>query len=95
MGEEMKEEYISKRIKYIKYKINLHQENIKLLSNHANEISEIKASPYIPRVIKYSCIPRSDTRFIWTLQNIKKQVDLLERELETLIKYGMRENQYE
>jgi hypothetical protein len=86
---------IYERIEYIKNNIQSHKRNIKLLHYFSRRVIQIKANPYVPRIVKYSCIPRSDKRLIWTLENITNQVILLERELETLIKYGVRSNRYE
>jgi hypothetical protein len=85
MSEEIKNkpEEISARIQAINGDIKSHRKNIKLLHIYARKAKEIKIPPYIPRIVKYSCIPRSEKRFQWTLHNIKKQIELLERELET------------
>lgn len=84
-----KSKEISGRIMAIKADIQSHRENIRLLNIYAKETRAIKVSPFVPRIVKYSSLPRSDTQFRWTLQNIRNQVALLERELETLIKYGI------
>jgi hypothetical protein len=76
------------RIETIRAEINAHKDNIKLLNEWANKYSQHKYC-YSPRSIRYTCIPRSEIRYRWTLNNLLKQVSLLERELDVLIEYGI------
>ena len=79
------------RMQIIDAEIEAHQKNIKLLINTINYKNFIEKTPFAPRIIKYSCIPISEKRCLWTLQNLRYQVKILETELETLIKYMMNE----
>jgi hypothetical protein len=83
-----KPDKIDERINTIKTDIKHYLKSIRRLKAHAEHHGEINRAPHAPRIIKYSCIPRSEKRFQWTLRNITTQVKLLEIELETLIKYG-------
>ena len=83
-----KSEKTSERIKFIETDLKHHRRSIKRLKAYAEGLRQIDRAPFAPRIIKYSCIPRSAKRCEWTLKNITTQVDLLETELETLNKYG-------
>jgi hypothetical protein len=76
------------RIEIISEEIRLHKKNIKLLNLYARGYMVPKRGKYAPRYVKYRCIPKSEKRYLWTLQNISTQISLLEQELATLIEYG-------
>jgi hypothetical protein len=78
-----------KRIEIIQADIKAHKKNIKLLHLYARGYVAPKRDEYAPRVVKYSCIPKSEKRYRWTVQNLSIQIALLEQELETLIEYGV------
>lgn len=81
-------EKINERIGAIKTDIKHYRKSIKHLKACAAYQWKIDQAPHAPRIIKYSCIPRSEKRFQWTLENITIQMKFLEIELETLIKYS-------
>lgn len=83
-----KSEKVQERINIIKTHMKHHLKSIKRLSESVKYQRKMALSPHAPRVIKYSCIPRSEARFQWTIQNITDQVKLLEVELKTLINYA-------
>jgi hypothetical protein len=76
------------RIETINADIKSHKKNIRLLNSYARGYVVSKRAEYAPRLIKYSCIPKCEKRYRWTLQNITTQISLLEQELATLIEYG-------
>jgi hypothetical protein len=79
---------IAERILAIKFDLNAHRRSITTLYYYAEKARQIRVSTqYAPRVIKYSMLPRSEARFYSTIQNLKIQVELLELELKTLMKY--------
>lgn len=84
---ESKLQKIGDRIAAIQFDLESHRESIRFLLEAIKNNNIIKNTPFAPRVIKYSCIPRSERRFQWTLQYLRTKVKLLETELETLIKY--------
>lgn len=79
---------INERIDAIKIEIKFYRKSIKHLTECVLYQRKIDKTPYAPRIIKYSCIPRSERLFQWTLANITVQMKLLEVELNTLIKYS-------
>jgi hypothetical protein len=76
------------RIIAIRRELEFYYETIRLLQIAINHNESIQDSPYAPRVVKYSVIPRSEKRFYSTLQNVQTEVKILEKELDTLIQYG-------
>jgi hypothetical protein len=85
---ENKSQYTLDRINQIVSDIKNYRSSIKKLKAFALGNLKIDTTPYAPRKIKYTCIPRSETRFLFTLQNMRTQARVLEAELEALIKYG-------
>ncbi len=85
---ESKSPETEKRIKSIKTEIRHHTKSIQRLKEHAAFLQQAAYAPHAPRIVKYSCIPRSEKRFQWTIEHITSQVALLEKELETLIQHG-------
>ena len=79
---------IANRIKTINFDLASYRDSIKLILEVIEKNRIIKSTPFAPRIIKYSCIPRSEKRFQETLQRLKVQVKILETELETLNKYA-------
>ncbi len=83
---------IYNRIASLHAELAAHHESIKLLEDAFQNNKYIEKTPFAPRIIKYSRIPRSERRFQWTINNLQFQVKLLEKELETLIKYMVNED---
>jgi hypothetical protein len=79
---------VDKRIVAIRRDLESYYETIRRLQDAVNNNEKIKNSPYAPRVIKYSVIPRSEKRFYYTLQSVRTEIKILEKELEALIQYG-------
>jgi hypothetical protein len=88
MNSENKSQNTVDRINQILTDIKHYRRSMKKLNAFAIGSMKIDDTPFAPRKIKYTCIPRSETRFLFTLQNIRTQVRVLETELEALIKYG-------
>ncbi|MCD6040301.1 MAG: hypothetical protein K0S27_1701 [Gammaproteobacteria bacterium] len=76
------------RIDAVQADIKHYLQSINRLKASSKYHKEINHAPHAPRIIKYSCIPRSEKLLQWTLQNITTQMKFLEIELETLINYG-------
>jgi hypothetical protein len=76
------------RIVVIKISITEHQKNITSLRQYAHKYFNPKEIYYGPSVASYNRIPRSGTRYLETLQNLSKQVMLLEHELKVLSEWS-------
>ena len=83
---------VSERIKAIQTDLKYHRRCVRRLYAYAEGRRKIDMTPYAPRVIKFTCIGRSESRFRWSIQNISSQIMLLERELDTLFKYIVNED---
>ena len=77
------------RIESIKNDLGLHYKNIAQLRASFKWYRHLKRHSHMPRKIRFSSLPKSEKVFKFTLQNIKFQIALLERELAALIKFGM------
>ena len=88
----IKSQEVSERIEAIKIDLKYHRRCIRRLYAYAEGRRKMDMTPYAPRVIKFTCIGRSENRFRWSIQNISSQIALLERELDTLIKYMVNED---
>lgn len=75
------------RIVIIENDLRIHRKNVRLLRTNFKYHLGMNDS-YAPRKIKFSYIPRCENNFRFTLENISKQILLLERELQVLIEYG-------
>lgn len=76
------------RIESIQTDLKYHLNNINHLKSSFNFHLRLKKFTYMPRIIKYSTLPRNENVFRYTLRNLTDQVALLKRELNTLIEYG-------
>lgn len=76
------------RIEFILNELNNYRNSSERIKYSLKTQISYKKAPHAPRVIKYSCISKSEECFRWTLQNINTQVLLLERELAALIEFG-------
>lgn len=83
----VKSQKTQERINVISTSLKFHYENVELL-NKSFEREKPKKGSFSLRKIKFGSIPRSEKVYIFTLQNIKSQISLLERELAVLIEYG-------
>jgi hypothetical protein len=80
---------ILERIEVIKKCVIAHRKNIVVLQQYANSNFNPKKNCYAPRLARYNRIPRSETRYLETLQNLSIQVMLLENEIQVLLKWGV------
>lgn len=83
-----KSEKTKKRIDEVKANLNSYRESIELLNGYAEGRLTLKGGDYCDRAACVKRTPEDDERYHWTLKNIKTQMILLERELETLLRYG-------
>ena len=90
----MKISYIKKsqktreRIDEIKVNLESYHDSINLLHGYAEGRLTMKGGDYCDRAALIKRKPEDDERYLWTLKNLKMQMLLLERELETLMRYG-------
>lgn len=84
-----KSDKTKQRITQITESIKAHRKNIKLLKSKSEYHLPIKeGETFAPRVIKFTCIPRCDKRYRYTLRNLSDQINSLKQELTLLIEYG-------
>lgn len=77
------------RINDINLVINFHKENIELLKHARSQYLENKTNSFVPRVIRYSSLPKIPSMFNFTLNNLQTQISLLEKERDVLIEFGV------
>jgi hypothetical protein len=77
------------RIAVIKLEVGFHKDNIALLHHHARNYQEVVERHQSCRKVSFTSIARSEQRYLWTVNNLSMQIVLLERELETLMEYGI------
>lgn len=76
------------RVDTVKQEIKMHRKNIRLLRRYENKYFPKAKGIFAPRAVKYTTLPKSEKRFIWTIQNLTRQMQDLEKELSILIEYG-------
>lgn len=77
------------RIEKIKADLFFHKKSIKRLHAFFRYGSKFKKCPHVPRIVKYTSIPKSENRYLFTINNITNQINFLEREIAVLIEYGV------
>lgn len=76
------------RIDTVKEEIKMHLRNINLLRWYENTTYPKAKGTFAPRTVKYTTLPKSEKRFKYTIQNLTRQMQDLEKELSVLIEYG-------
>lgn len=84
----IKSEKTKTRIDVITMDLKFHYKNLNLIRGALDKHIKVKKSCFTSRKIKYSCLPRDEKNFLFTIQNIKFQIWMLERELVVLNEYG-------
>ncbi len=77
------------RIEEIKTELKHYDENIQLLFDFAEGRKTLKGGDYSDRAYFIKPTSTKDPQFYFTIRNLKLQIALLNREMQTLIAYGM------
>lgn len=76
------------RIDSIRAELASYRESIELLNGYADGRLTLRGGDYCDRAAFSKRTAEDDERYLWTMKNIKTQILLYERELDTLLRYG-------